>query len=599
MASHSRLGLTTPERTPGPENQIFLNLKEFEAWLSSLPMAHIGETARQVFKAMVELNRCDIPSAKRALTVELLREPISYISNNLKKYFYDLPFPLSARNQKVAVLCRELHSELATSYKIIIEELLSDPDGRPDKQLLTTALHHAVFYLSRVLYYSAIVYNPYPGLVWKEIHLLYRFANQLQLGGIPIKDVLNTKTETSTLSDLYRRIMLFGIASPFSLRQREIEYLTSNLAEWAQYASISPCKQQEQKKHATGFLIQTAKDEPPAHATFVTTPITGGCLEIDTQSLEPVLRERLEQLVTDAGTSGMQIGDVQIAQSLLKKYLQILESAPKRAFVRTTLNFELEIAIGLTAIHALIIENLAAQTDNMDEVAKDEELEVAEEITLSLSPLGPQFDETGYAPNTASGSWLQDHSAPTWANGSPEKRHTTIPCKTFNESAGGYCIDLSGTDTQGIRIGELIGIQSATKRAQFSIGVARWLRNIPALGLQIGVELLALNADAVFIQPLNQSDDAQAIQNALLLPEQKISKQPSSLIVQPFSHRVNDVVWLTVAGEQKQARLTHLLEATGAFARFQYQPLDTAIRPEQPQKKTQPPQEFDNIWEKL
>ncbi len=598
MASHSRLGLTTPERTPGPENQIFLNLKGFEEWLSSLPMAHIGETSRQVFKVMVELNRRDIPYAKRTQTVELLRQPVSYISKNLKKYFYDLPFPLSARNQKVAVLCRELHSELATSYKIIIEELLNDPDGRPDKQLLTTALHHAVFYLSRVLYYSAIVYNPYPGLVWKEIHLLYRYASQLKLGEIPIKDALNAKMETSTLSDLYRRILLFGMASPYNLRQREIEFLVSNLSEWAQHITLAACKQQEQKEHATGFLVQTAADEPPVHATFVTTPVTGGCLQIDTQALKPVLQERQKQLGTDAGTSGMQVADVQIAQALLRKYLHTLEAVPKRAFVRTTLNFELEIAIGLTAIHALIVENLTAKTDNMDE-AESEELQTSEEITLSLSPLGPQFDESGYAPNTASGGWLQDQSAPSWTNGSTEKRHTTVPCKTFNESAGGYCIDLSGSDSQGIRVGELIGIQSATKRAQFSIGVTRWLRNIPALGLQIGVEILAVTADAVFVHPLDQGDDAQASQNALLLPEQTISKQPSSLIVQPFFHRVNDVIWVTVAGEQKQVRLTHLLEATGAFARFRYQPLDTVIRPERPQKKAQPPQEFDNIWEKL
>jgi hypothetical protein len=598
MASHSRLGLTTPERTPGPENQIFLNLKGFEAWLSSLPMAHIGETSRQVFKVMVELNRSDIPYDKRAQTVELLRQPISYISKNLKKYFYDLPFPLSARNQKVAVLCRELHSELATSYKIIIEELLNDPEGRPDKQLLTTALHHAVFYLSRVLYYSAFVYNPYPGQVWKEIHLLYRYANQLKLGEIPIKDALNAKMETSTLSDLYRRVLLFGMASPYNLRQREIEYLVSNLPEWAHQITMTACKQQEPAGRAAGFLVQTAADEPPVHAALVTAPVTGGCLQIDTQALIPVLQERLQQLGTKAGTSGMQVADVQIAQSLLHKYLHTLAATPKRAFVRTNLNFELEIAIGLTAIHSLIVENLTAQTDNVDET-ENEELQTSEEITLSLSPLGPQFDESGYAPNTASGGWLQDQSAPSWANGSPEKRHTTVACKTFNESAGGYCIDLSGSNTQGIRVGELIGIQSATKRAQFSIGVTRWLRNIPALGLQIGVEILAVSADAIFVHPLDRGDDAQASQYALLLPEQQISKQPSSLIVQPFFHRVNDVIWVTVAGEQKQVRLTHLLEATGAFARFRYQPLDTAIRPEQPQKKAQPPQEFDNIWEKL
>ena len=85
--------LDTPERTPPPPDSFLRDPKEVERWISGLPMANIGETSRQIFKTLVELNRVEIPSLPRIKTTELFRVPIGYITRNLKKYYYDNAFP--------------------------------------------------------------------------------------------------------------------------------------------------------------------------------------------------------------------------------------------------------------------------------------------------------------------------------------------------------------------------------------------------------------------------------------------------------------------------------------------------------------------------
>jgi hypothetical protein len=49
------------------------------SWFEALPMANIGETARQVYSTLVEFNRTEIPDLLRAKTVEKFRPPVEYI----------------------------------------------------------------------------------------------------------------------------------------------------------------------------------------------------------------------------------------------------------------------------------------------------------------------------------------------------------------------------------------------------------------------------------------------------------------------------------------------------------------------------------------
>ena len=163
------LGLAVPEQAPPPVESFLLDPRETANWIAGLPMANIGETARQIYSALIEFNRYQFPEMVRAKIVEQFRSPVQYICHNLRRHYLDMGFPLSAKAWKTASLSRELNTELAISYKIIIEQMLAGDASRFDRKLLVIALHRALYYLGRVLLQTLLVYAPWPPNLWKEI----------------------------------------------------------------------------------------------------------------------------------------------------------------------------------------------------------------------------------------------------------------------------------------------------------------------------------------------------------------------------------------------------------------------------------------------
>jgi hypothetical protein len=590
MASKIPLGLSVPETTNAPDNTFFLDLKKIQSWISALPMANIGETSRQVFKTIVELNRLEIPNLNRIKAVEMFRQPITYISSNLKKHYFDQPFPLSARNQKVAVLCREFHSELANSYKHIITNIINEDQEEAEQRLLIIAIHQALYYLYLTLHYSAIVYNPYPRNAWREIHQLYSYAARKQIAGVPVKESGEADGVTSTIADLYKRSLLLAMVPPYKLRQREIEYLFHRIPELTSYLQLA--RPTDQGNKGMQFIVPTDSDEPPMHSSLNTAPLTELSRVVDTGNLVRHLQNELNDIVSiEESSSTIE----QVSRPVLEKMILAFGTTPQRKFVRTSLNFELDIAVGLPAIHTLMMEHLAGQEE-------EEGPEFKEEITLTITPLDQAFEDTGFISDDTEDIWMGGETTATspWTLGAEEKQYETFHCRTFNESAGGYCIDLSGRDAPRIRIGELVGIQSASNKALFSIGVTRWMKNLPIAGLEFGIEVIALHASPATVSHTNKTGSVASNQNALILPEQKVSNQPISIVVPSLPYRSNDILLLEGAEGKKHIKLTKMLETTGSFTRFEfvYQELSRTEK-EETTKAVEEDKDFDKIWDIL
>lgn len=601
MEIQKTLGFTMPERSAAPAGSMLLNPKEVSSWLSGLPMANVGETSRQVFKTLVEFNRIDIPNLNRIKIAELLRRPIGYISDNLRKYYYDASFPLSAKNRKIAVLNRELYTELALAYKIFIDTTLSGDSGKIDRKMLIIAIHRAMRYLFTVVYQSVIVYDPVPPQVWKEIHRLYAYAEQHRIHELAVKDG-QRRDSVSSIASLYKQTLLFSICSPYRMRPRKIENVAQSLEHWSRLTTLD-----NQTGEAPGqydFVANLASDAPPRHSSLETSQEIRLCRVLNTQPLVKTLRETFEQLPQDSGNSEGNRSDPKLSKQLLRQLIHILSSAPKREFVRTRLNFELKVAVGINAIHALQTQEGAGEhttgqrtgsnTDWIDESTgntPNQSLYTVSGNNLTLEGYDDAIQETIIASGFGESGCGQD-GTPIWATRSTDQQYETFACKTDNESAGGYCINWQGANAPKIKIGEVIGIQSATVRNQFAIGISRWMKNLPGQGLQLGMQMIAPNATAVLVHDLEANNPASHAQKCLLLPELKASELPASLILPTLPFKAGDLVMIEREGHERKAKLTQLVETTGAFARFHFNYLDA--RPGDGD-----PADFDNIWPML
>jgi len=170
---------------------------------------------------------------------------------------------------------------------------------------------------------------------------------------------------------------------------------------------------------------------------------------------------------------------------------------------------------------------------------------------------------------------------PTWTKATSERSRESVVLKTCNESAGGYCIEWGGPETPGIKVGEILGIQSTRNQGSFSIGKCRWIRNIPDQGLQVGMQIASPTSSAVTLQLIETNGNIGSAEKGLLLPELKSLGQEATVVVQALSFRVGDRLWLRERSGEKQIRLVRMLESSGAFAQFLFADMNSPTEREQ------------------
>ncbi len=200
-----------------------------------------------------------------------------------------------------------------------------------------------------------------------------------------------------------------------------------------------------------------------------------------------------------------------LGKNLLRQLIQLWSTEQKRSFMRTKLNFELHVAVGISNIYRLIevknkknpvpdkSKNLAS-IDN--EYIPGNQFEILSKF--SLEPLISEnhtairrnnFEDFG--PNSRDPDDI-DPIISIWDK--PENlqgQNKTFVFQTLNESAGGYCLNWHGIHTPKILVGELIGIQSSMSSRQFGVGLVRWMKSNPNENMQVGVQMIAPSAIAV------------------------------------------------------------------------------------------------------
>jgi cyclic-di-GMP-binding protein len=608
MVNINRIGLRIPDQLPPQGTPFFLNDKELTTWVEQLPIANVGETSKLIFKTLRDFNRTQIPSKRRLQSVEFFRQPLSYIAANLSKHYMGSGFPLSDKAYRIAVLNRELHSGLATAYKSAIINLLVESQGKPDRKQLVQAIYQGMNYLSKVILLSALVYDPYPKRIWRELHVLHRLATRYGVESIRVNDTIEDNVEKSTIDEAYRRCILFSLASPYKMRQKDNQKIFDALIQWSHLAKLYSYGEAPEE---TTIIIRQDTDLAPSHETSTTDVDNKYLLKLDANDLIVQLRDQFSEHPAEKP----HLKDVNTLDTgLVRQLIKLLSKAQKRAFVRTKLNFELRIAVGLRSIHKLIA--LGYEPEKPQEKQEEDgtwiETAFAEGASLKISshfslmpmegesynPRRGDFEEFG--PNSRDFDTLQEPVSQIWEE-EPSKlaEPATNTFKTINESAGGYCLDWSGDHIPKIQVGELIGVQSAMSANQFGVGMVRWIRRSPDERLQVGVQMIAPNAMAVSAKK-EQQPKAQT-HDCLLLPEVGTSGQPTSFICPSYPFKLGNQLQVNEGENLREIKLTRLLEASGSISQFQFVYLDHNDAPDQDDgdEGFGDDTDFDNLWSTL
>jgi len=596
--------LSVPNRTSPKSGSFDSNPTSVKDWISHLPMANLGETTKLLFEALNDLNHQDIPAQQRFEALELLQQPVRFVTDRMKKHVIGKPLPPAMKNLKIAHLSREITHALATGYKVLVMEQIAGV-GRKDKKLLVTAIHRSVKLLGLVLLKAFQVYQPYPESVWLEIHSLYRYAESNGLHRSKVVDITASARHSSTTTDIYKQILLLALACPYRLRHGEVGDIYDALDEWACFSDL---KTFEERPNAL-FTVNLDADEPPSYLVLRDTNENCGT----TRSLET---ERLAKRVRSAMSESRENRAIGIKPATLRHLMLVWGVMPKRRYSRTKDQSQVIVSMGLSSIHYFVSGEVAFNQASVSaechtDLAVDPEPTSSIQNCAHFDARDVQTDNTNLPDvwemnyqieGEAAPSDLETAVARTASGMQINPSHRTQNWKMLNISAGGYSLLWDNLETTRAQVGELLGIREESDPDTFHwrLGVIRWLKFADKRGLELGVQMLSPGAVAIAGRPDKRGAKNDEFTRGLLLPEVATIQQSATLLLPSPPFSMGDTAIINCHGKNVRVKLTKLVENTGSFAQFQFTALGEIKLPAQKKQAARPASsDFDDVWELL
>ncbi len=555
------LDLSLPALSPAPRDTMLNDARKCARWLERLPRANIGEVSRHIFNAIIDFNRIEMPAKTRLRVAELFPPEVGYIVGNLEKYYVDSALPLSRKNRKIAILCRELYLEMALSYKLIVDQLVNQ-QRQFDQNLLIVALHRAIHFLGLVHQQSALHYEVPPPGCWSELHKLYTYAAQNHIDGIPVRMTVNCKSQQNTIESLYLQACTLSICAPHQLTNAQLRAVLRLLPEWAEKIDLrADAPPPSEARRAIAYAVDLFSDAPPTSIEAFETLTPRHHLVFDCAGFVAYLRKRFSDIQPGRRRSN------RFRLQLHRQIIGILRNA-ERNFVRTELHFELNMVKGLGTLYRLLtaadessVENEYSSVMTTRHLGSSTTTDI-DSLNLDSEEL---FQDSGSGLGRELDSQLSD-SGMRNVDSSP-----FFTCQTANESASGYCLIWPAEKAPRIKVGELLGIQSPTRRHHYSIAVVRWLTNLPGSSLRVGIEIVSPLCIAARLAPRSINRDDSRATAGLLLPEIASASQDNSVLL-PAAYPVESRILIAnTENERFTLKLTLLMESTPSFNRYEYQ----------------------------
>ena len=520
-----QLRLAVPAPDPSRAHLAETRPKHLKAWLERLPLANLQESSQALLLSLAALNRQPLAEDARLKLLACYRDTLHSLVDTIKLQIAGTSLPLAEKPRQLAMLARELLVELAHGYKLVLlgngNRLLSFRN-KPNQ---TESMQRILAAQLRLLILCYESYAAIPDGLWAEMHQLYHHACNLNS-----QDEVMLDTPPASVSQLYRLGLLLASADPYRLSAGEVSKVLDLVKCYGELAQIQLPTPPVRLDGL--FLLQLGSDLPPVALTRhpgTSDPHSDRFLN----TLE--LAKRVHQLLIRlrAGEAPSQLGLSAYAsetayQGLLQRLLRNWGTPPNRTFSRQGGNHdEIELCSGIRTIHACLN---ASSTIEHDAGAAD------------IAPLtGIQAEQS-----VAASCW-----------------------RVVNDSAGGMALQRQNSPPVQQQVGEVVGLRTPSQNLT-NLGIVRWIRNAPAARIEMGIQMLPPNPQAVMVR--NRLGKIRTPQPALLLPANASLKLPRQLLV-PHGIYVADVPIELGVHDIQRVLPTRIIEHSHAFDLFEFEEL--------------------------
>jgi len=567
-------------------------------WVKELPMANIGETSRQLYQAIIELNKLMIAPNIRSQLLEIMRQPIHYACQELSKHFFNQSVVLSEKQQKIANLTQALQIHLANGYKAVMTDAMPNISNEKTRKLFACAAHRMMSESGRVLLRANQLYIPPPKDLWLDMHRVFKFSETTNLLKYIITDSENKHQIETRIDQAYKQNLLLSCCRPNQLRQSDIQLVYEAFEIWSDYVEAGA----EYSANSV-FIINMEQDLPPRYRSLLHSSLTEHYYGFDTDELVDRLTDHLSSLQQKQGDGSSHLTSPKGLSDILINHLnQAFGILTKRTFKRIANQGSLNLCVGLSASHFYASGEVEFHTQMLHRNASN----IESDDNIFLTKSRHQGDAWAGAYDT--GGHTASQTSPLGSDISfdrpVQKGNESYPLYAIpliNTSPGGYCLQWSGDVPKNIQAGELISLRE-TEDQPWRIAVIRWIRHIKKKGTQIGIELLAPSAQPCGVQLLHRTGDPSEYLRGMLLPELSSIGQPATLITPRLPFQSGHKVSIRLSEAENKCQLEQRVSATGSFSQFELSET-VQITGESVQTKKNTSQDteddFDSLWPTL
>lgn len=584
-----QIGLTIAERAKPTPASFNYRASTVENWVQDLPMGNIGAMSKLLYDSLREVNRLAISWRERHRFLELFREPIEYVQEQLLSRYKGLAFPLPTKAQHIVDLSKALSNEMALGYKTAIEEMLASNFLNRDNKSLTELIHRAIFYTSCSLLTSYRTYAPASEDSWFELHLLFLHAEQKKIHTQTVVDKVNEKLPDSSIARLYKQILLLALASPYRMRQGEAWSVYHALARWAGHAQIIPYNDPSASEAL--FVVHLDSDEAPDFLAYNHRDCnTELCRLVDTRQLSHLLHEELSYLNNEGKTT-----EEGITAELFLRLVRSWSVAPKRSFHRLENDSNIEVVIGLTNIH----RRLAAELGDSSLFSPEKSHFQGKSVSGVSQPTSKDIwnifskDKLGKQYEQYEQHKKESESEPEQEESSQLKGQLW---QIRNESAGGYRLAVGHHEGSKLQVGELLGLRRHLSDETCEAGIIRWMRQPADGGFEVGVQVLAPQVVPIMLRNTRLGSKASEFQPSLLLPEVPTIGLPATILTPVMLFETGTELQLHHPEHDIRIKLVERGQHTGSFTQYRF---DTLAEMEQYRPAIKVPSEGAEVKDDL
>ncbi len=537
------IGFNIPVQILPDSNEVKLTPAEVMAWQKRLP-SDLGQSAKKIYRVICDCNQVLLEPHDRFQILELIATSVQYICQALSKHYLNQMHGLTTQQLTIAHLATTLHEQMANGYKLVVEQSANRPDSHTplDSKILSTALHKIIYHFTQIILISYELYSTPPQGIWKELHLIYQYAEKKLL------------LQTNDLENEYKCVLVLAATYPYQRRQSEQTAIYKASQLWSTQVFL---RKDFPNTFEPGFLvIDAAEDNPPMFLARDLIKLSATCKILDVHALLSHLKTLLTTIEPNelqARIDHNEEPEYAVPSALLKRIIKNWETPLTRANDRTNCNEQAQVCIGFPATHFYLNgqRHFQQHTDNQE----------SENFTLTFSTRNLQEESLEIEKPHRRAT---DQPLPQILETEKTISYPLYPCTLVSESPRGYGLAWPDNTYPPMQSGEIIGIaRSEQENKIWEICTIRWLLHLAEGDFKIGVERLSKTAIAAAAQLIKNGKPSGYFARCLILE--------SSLLVPVFPFKTGShIILMSETRPTIEIELTTLVDTTSVYNQFQY-----------------------------